>query len=40
MVDAFLPLAASLVAEAAGQDGEEEEKEESCHATSHLARRG
>ena len=35
VVDALLPLAASLVAETTGKDGEEEEKEESCHAASH-----
>ena len=35
VVDALLPLAASLVAETTWKDGEEEEKEESCHAASH-----
>ena len=35
VVDALLPLPASLVAETTWKDGEEEEKEESCNATSH-----
>ena len=35
VVDALLPLAPTLTAEATGKDGEEEEKEESCNAAGH-----
>ena len=40
MADALLTLVTAMLAETAGKDGEEEEKEERCNSPGHCGSRG